>query len=458
MNKKEFEYYAFISYSRKDLQDAKWFQKNLEKFHIPTKLPRLPNEKPLPKHLKVFRDKTDLEISNNSFKEDLIEAIKNSQYLIVLCSPNAAKSTSDFKHYIDWEIEEFISLHGKEYALTHILPVVIDGKVNSGDPVTECMPPNLLSLGDDFLEHNFPVYERSNEKLEQKKNKNELVLKSLSFLLNVKYSVLNDRFQQEQRKQMKMFLTVATVIVVLLSGLSIWALTEQKNARNTLAQADFQEASRLLDNNESSMALAYFAQSLSENNNPAVFQRLYNTLTKNSWLVERNYNNDSKISTSKNVKYFNDLDISSTVKFQFYENTNYDVIISKDGSIFSLVLKTSSEDIFTEKIKDGFGWSNFLISEDDRYFVSVQEYHYDLYKDISLSDLPKEYLVIKVFDIVNKKTVKTYIEESPIHDLDLSPDGAFFAYTIMNGTKGEDYTLKVKSITGVADEIGRAHV
>jgi len=83
MGEKKFQYYAFISYSRKDSADAEWFHSGLEKIHIPAKLPRTENSEPLPRRLRLFRDKTDLPVRSESFSADLQRSIADSRYLIV---------------------------------------------------------------------------------------------------------------------------------------------------------------------------------------------------------------------------------------------------------------------------------------------------------------------------------------------------------------------------------------
>ena len=51
----DYIYDAFISYSHRDMEWAKWLQRKLEAFPIPADM--ADNGK---KHLKVFRDQTDL--------------------------------------------------------------------------------------------------------------------------------------------------------------------------------------------------------------------------------------------------------------------------------------------------------------------------------------------------------------------------------------------------------------
>ena len=58
-DKRAYNYYAFISYSRKDEPWAEWLQKRLETYRIPAML-RKQNLNVPQKLYPVFRDKTDL--------------------------------------------------------------------------------------------------------------------------------------------------------------------------------------------------------------------------------------------------------------------------------------------------------------------------------------------------------------------------------------------------------------
>ena len=82
------EFYAFISYMREDVRWAKWLQHKLEHYHFPI---NLEGRTDLPKSIyPTFRDITDL--SPGILTEEIGRALRNSQWLIVICSPRSAKS------------------------------------------------------------------------------------------------------------------------------------------------------------------------------------------------------------------------------------------------------------------------------------------------------------------------------------------------------------------------------
>lgn len=88
-NQGRFKYYAFISYTKSDIKHAKWLQSKLESYRLPSFLRKQHSD--LPKHLRpIFRDQTDLGVTH--LERGLRDELKDSRYLIVVCSPAAAKS------------------------------------------------------------------------------------------------------------------------------------------------------------------------------------------------------------------------------------------------------------------------------------------------------------------------------------------------------------------------------
>ena len=128
-----FKYRAFLSYSHRDTAWAKWLHRALETYRIDKDLVgRETARGPVPKTLRpIFRDREDFS-AGYSLSEQTIAALAASQFLIVICSPNAAQST-----YVNEEIRQFKAT-GRA---ARVIPVIIDGE--PGDPLRECFPPAL---------------------------------------------------------------------------------------------------------------------------------------------------------------------------------------------------------------------------------------------------------------------------------------------------------------------------
>jgi hypothetical protein len=99
----ELRYSAFLGYSHIDSAWAKWLHAALEGTRVDKDLVgRETPAGPVPRSLRpVFRDRDDF-AAGHSLTEQTLTALQASKFLVVLCSPHAAKS-----HYVDEEIRRF---------------------------------------------------------------------------------------------------------------------------------------------------------------------------------------------------------------------------------------------------------------------------------------------------------------------------------------------------------------
>ena len=90
-----FHYHAFLSYSHRDKAWGKWLHAALEGYRIDKDLiGRETPAGPVPKTLRpIFRDREDFS-AGHSLTEQTLAALEASQFLIVLCSPNAAQANT----------------------------------------------------------------------------------------------------------------------------------------------------------------------------------------------------------------------------------------------------------------------------------------------------------------------------------------------------------------------------
>lgn len=129
-----YKYFAFISYSSKDVEWGKRVQKKLEGYRMPSTLcsqhgwPRTPMRP-------IFFAPTD--IQPGELTVELQERMKASRHLIVICSPNSAQSK-----WVGKEISYFHSLGRAQ----NIHFFIIDGR-HSGNEKTKCFNPVVTELG-----------------------------------------------------------------------------------------------------------------------------------------------------------------------------------------------------------------------------------------------------------------------------------------------------------------------
>ena len=129
----QFKYRAFLSYSHQDKKWADWLHRELERYRVPPRLRSASANRLLPRHLRpVFRDREELP-SAASLPDVIDRALAESESLIVICSPAAAKSS-----WVDNEIRRFRELGRGD----RILCLIVDGEPIPGDP-SDCFPPSL---------------------------------------------------------------------------------------------------------------------------------------------------------------------------------------------------------------------------------------------------------------------------------------------------------------------------
>lgn len=195
------EYYAFISYSHKNKDWAKWLQHELEYYKLPTYI--LEQHKDLPVSFRpVFRDEDEL--SGGDLTSQIYKALASSDFLIVICSPDAAES-----EYVEKEINAFIKigvLRGVDHA-QRIFPFIVSGKANvknEEERYLECFPKPLIELKD--LNGNYVDILAGNVNAT---NRDHAFVKVLAGTLrekNVQFSELWDRhalykIEEEERKR-----------------------------------------------------------------------------------------------------------------------------------------------------------------------------------------------------------------------------------------------------------------
>lgn len=180
MDKKLYNYFAFISYQRKDEETARWLHHQIEHYNLPVSL--VENRVDVPKEMRpLFLD--EAELSGGNLSEAISRALADSRYLIVICSPNSGKSP-----WVNKEIMTFIESGRTEM----IFPLIIDGIPYSGDPETECFPEALRSL------RNTPE-ERLGISM---KNGQEIAsVKLISCLIGVNFDQLWQRYEREKEKE-----------------------------------------------------------------------------------------------------------------------------------------------------------------------------------------------------------------------------------------------------------------
>lgn len=223
------EYYAFISYKREDEKWAKWLQDKLEHYKFPT---NLNGRTDLPKKIyPTFRDVTDL--SPEPLEQAINNALCNSEWLIVVCSPRSARSP-----WVCKEAQTFID-HGRA---DHIIPFVIEGNPFSNDTATECYPKALLNLtgNKELLAANI-----------NEMGRDAAAIKVVARMFNLRFDALWQRYEREKKNKRRLILCFLSAIILIVVGIAYWMFL--KNWATMKAQSRFvsEIANTLTDSGDS---------------------------------------------------------------------------------------------------------------------------------------------------------------------------------------------------------------
>lgn len=221
------KYKAFISYSHKNEKFATWLHKSLEKYKIPNTLqesyPNLPN-----KLYPIFKDREELPSSSN-LSQNIIEALKESDYLIVICSINSAKS-----QWVNKEIVDFKRIHGED----KILAIIIDGEPNAKDKkdfndTLECFPEALKYRID--IKGNLTSERTEPIAADIRKGKDSYrfgKLKLIAGLLNIGFEELYQREEKRQKKNRWIWTFLSIFILTIVSFLALYAFWQKEVAED----------------------------------------------------------------------------------------------------------------------------------------------------------------------------------------------------------------------------------
>lgn len=222
------KYTAFISYNSADDKQARWLQKQLESYKLPTVIADekgdvIKSYNGKQRKMRIFRYVSDLVAQN--LNDGLREELDRSQYLIVICSPRSAKS-----EWVGKEIMHFVNTGRSKM----IIPFIIEGTPYSGDD-DECFNPELIQA--------FPSGELLGVNLNESGDDSRLlrrrkaVAKIVSLLLGLPdaYDFIWNRYRRSliTKWAVRLLLVIAALVAVV----AAWALNGNFNTTITLKEA-----------------------------------------------------------------------------------------------------------------------------------------------------------------------------------------------------------------------------
>ena len=222
------KYWAFLSYSHQDTKVCEWLHQSLESFRVPRRLiGRETRDGTIPARLfPVFRDRDELPGSSELGK-NLTEALAQSRYLIVICSPAAARS-----RWVNEEIRQFKMMGGEG----QVLALILDGEPNAADKpnsgLLECFPEALKyrvdasgNLTGQRVEPIAADVRRGRE------TKSIALLRLIAGLLGVPFDELRQRDRERSRRTIAIRAVAGITLFTLLAGGLFWRYRQDRMER-----------------------------------------------------------------------------------------------------------------------------------------------------------------------------------------------------------------------------------
>jgi tetratricopeptide (TPR) repeat protein len=301
-------YFAFLSYSHKDQKMADWLHRELERFRVPRSLAgQLTENGIVPKRLApVFRDRHELAAADD-LGEEIKEALASSRFLIVLCSPDAAKSL-----WTNAEIDTFKRTRPD----ANVLAAIIGGDPFASDvpgrEEEECFP---VALRQKYDRRGRPTAKRAEplaaDFRETGDGQRMGFLKLVAGMLGVGLDDLVQRDTTRRHRNLAYLAAASLAGMAVTSGLAITAIQARDAARDQRREAEGLVAFMLGDLKDKlepigrldaldgvgSRVLAYYSkQDASELTDPALVQRARAlSLTAQVAYLRGNYESASRL-------------------------------------------------------------------------------------------------------------------------------------------------------------------
>ena len=228
-------YYAFLSYSHRDKELADWLHRELERFRVPHALAgKLTANGVVPRRLTpIFRDQHDLS-AGDDLAVEIEAALAASQFLVIFCSPTAAKS-----RWTNLEIELFKRTRPEGCVLAAVVAGEPFASEMPGREDEECFPPALRFK-----------YDRRGHRTAKKaeplaadfreggEGRRLALLKLVAGMLGVGLDELVQRDQTRRQRQLAFVAAASLAGMAVTSTLAVTAIHARDEAREQRREAE----------------------------------------------------------------------------------------------------------------------------------------------------------------------------------------------------------------------------
>lgn len=230
-----YRYWAFLSYSHHDKASAKRLQRQLETYRVPKRLVgRETSHGVVPARVSpVFRDRDELH-AGADLKGSVQEALSRSRWLIVVCTPDAARSP-----WVNREVIEFKKLHGERRVLALIARGEPFASDMPGREAEECFPPALRrALTAEGKAEGEPLEPIAADMRKHGDGAHRAMLKLVAGMLGVPFDDLVRRDVQRRVRWLTALASASVVGVVVFAFLAVMAVQARNEAQYQRQQAE----------------------------------------------------------------------------------------------------------------------------------------------------------------------------------------------------------------------------
>ncbi len=207
------KYDAFISYRHSELDKfvATTLHKKLESFKLPKNVKSPTGKKKIER---VFRDQDELPLASN-LSDPITEALENSDYLLVICTPRLPES-----QWCKKEIETFIQLHGRD----KVLAVLAEGEPEESFPEALTREAYEVVNPDGTKETKYRVFEPLAADVRGKNNKaikkamNDAILRICAAMFGLNYDELKQRHKERAMRRTISIVSAIAAALMLFSA------------------------------------------------------------------------------------------------------------------------------------------------------------------------------------------------------------------------------------------------
>jgi tetratricopeptide (TPR) repeat protein len=228
-------YWAFLSYSHDDMRWASWLHRALETYDLPRRLVgRRTSGGTVPSRLRpVFRDRDEMR-AGSQLTENLKEALAQSASLIVICSPQAARS-----EWVAKEILYFKSLHAE----ATVLAAIVGGEPHASEEglgQDECFPEAMrFNFGQDGrVIPDSRIDQVAADFRPGKDGRSRALLKIVAGILQIDLDELIQRDAQRHHRRLTALLAASVAGMLSMTALAAIAVQERNEATAQRAQAE----------------------------------------------------------------------------------------------------------------------------------------------------------------------------------------------------------------------------